>query len=145
MDNEGLTMSDRDEIIDLTIAYTWAIDDKRVEDLSNIFLPNATALLRGRECNGVEQIIARIGGSVRRFEVTQHLIGNHQVRVDGDRATCRCQLHSQHTIAGFEGGENYTIGGMYLDELVRTDNGWRISHREMRQTWAEGNEALLGG
>jgi hypothetical protein len=136
-------MSDRDDIVDLTIAYTWALDTKQVELLRDVFHPEATAVLRGRECNGVEDIIQRIGGSLTRFDLTQHLIGNHQVHIDGDRATCRCQLQSQHTRHGLEGGENYTIAGVYLDELVRTPDGWRISHRTMQQTWADGNPAVL--
>lgn len=136
-------MSDRTDIIDLTIAYTWALDTKQVEQLRDVFHPDATAMLRGRECRGVEEIIQRIGGSLTRFDLTQHLIGNHQVRVTGDTATCRCQLQSQHTRFGLEGGENYTIAGMYLDALVRTDAGWRIMHRTMQQTWAEGNAAVL--
>jgi hypothetical protein len=138
-------MSDRDDIIDLTIAYTWALDSKHVELLRDIFLPDATADLRGRQCTGVEEIIQRIGGSLTRFDVTQHLIGNHQVVVDGDSATCRCQLQSQHTRIGFPGGENYKIAGMYLDRLVRTPSGWRIAHRTMQQTWTEGNPQLLTG
>lgn len=136
-------MSDRTDIIDLTIAYTWALDTKQVEQLRDVFHPDATAMLRGRECRGVEEIIQRIGGSLTRFDLTQHLIGNHQVRIDGDTATCRCQLQSQHTRFGLAGGENYTIAGMYLDELVRTEVGWRIIHRTMQQTWAEGNPGVL--
>jgi hypothetical protein len=140
---EPTELSDRSEIIDLTIAYTWALDTKQVELLRDVFHADATALLRGRECNGVDEIVARIGGSLTRFDLTQHLIGNHQVRIDGDTATCRCQLQSQHTRFGLEGGENYTIAGMYLDELVRTEAGWRIMHRTMQQTWTEGNAGVL--
>ncbi len=53
-------MSDRDDIIDLTIAYTWALDTKQVDLLRDVFHPDATALLRGRECTGVEEIIQRL-------------------------------------------------------------------------------------
>ena len=45
-------MSDRDDIIDLTIAYTWALDTKNIEGLRDVFLPDATADLRGRWCEG---------------------------------------------------------------------------------------------
>lgn len=136
-------MSDRDDIIDLTIAYTWALDTKQFDDLHKVFHPDATADLRGKRCEGADAIVARIGGSVGRFDATQHLIGNHQVTVDGDTATCRCQLQSQHVKYGMRGGECYIVGGMYIDRLVRTPDGWRIIHRTMQQTWCEGNEALL--
>ena len=136
-------MSDQQDIIDLAIAYTWALDTKRVEDLRHIFLPDATATLRGVECSGVDAIIARIGGSILRLDHTQHLNGNHQVVVAGDTATCRSQLQSQHVKSDTDGGDNFIVGGTYEDRLVRTPQGWRIAHRTMAQTWTEGNSAVI--
>lgn len=131
--------SDRSAIIDVAIAYAWALDTKQLDDLRSIFLPDATAMLRGVECNGVDEIMRRIGGAILRLDATQHLISNHQVRVDGDSATHRCYLQSQHVLAGTDGGDNYIVGGYYDDRLVRTPEGWRIAHRVMQQTWVEGN------
>ena len=34
--------SDRSSIIDLAVRYTWALDTKNVEDLRNVFTPDAT-------------------------------------------------------------------------------------------------------
>ncbi len=132
-------MSDRDAITDLAIAYTWALDTKNLDALRDVFLPDATAMLRGVACTGVDEIIARIGGAILRLDHTQHLVGNHQVIVDGDTATHRCHLQSQHVKAGTEGGDNYIVGGHYDDQVVRTPDGWRIRHRVMQQTWTEGN------
>jgi hypothetical protein len=132
-------MGDREEIIDLAVRYTWALDTKDLEQLRQVFTPHATALLRGVECDGVDQIIARIGGSILRLDRTQHLVGNHQVTVEGDTGTHRCHLHSQHVREGTEGGDNFVVGGYYEDRVVRTPDGWRIIHRVMQQTWTEGN------
>ena len=136
-------MSDRDDIIDLAIRYTWALDTKNLDDLRNVFAPDATALLRSVECNGVDAIITRIGGAVQRLDRTQHLVSNHQVTVDGDTGTHRCQLHSQHVLEGCEGGDNYIVGGYYDDRVVLTPAGWRISHRLMQQTWVSGNPGVV--
>jgi len=135
-------MSDREDIIDLAVRYTWALDTKDVEGLRNVFTADATALLRGVECVGVDAIIARVGGAVLRLDWTQHLIGNHQVTVDGDTATHRCHLQGQHVKAGTEGGDNFIVAGFYDDRLVRTPDGWRIVHRLMQQTWTDGNPAV---
>jgi len=135
-------MSDREDIIDLAVRYTWALDTKDVEDLRNVFTADATALLRGVECVGVDAIISRVGGAVLRLDWTQHLIGNHQVTVDGDTATHRCHLQGQHVKAGTEGGDNFIVAGFYDDRLVRTPDGWRIVHRLMQQTWTDGNPAV---
>ena len=132
-------MSDRDDIIDLAIAYAWALDTRQLDGLRDVFTPDATAMLRGVECDGVESIIARIGGAIPRLDATQHLIANHQVAVNGDSATHRCQLHSQHFKRGTDGGDWFVVGGYYDDRLARTPSGWRITHRVMTETWRSGN------
>ena len=136
-------MPDREDIIDIAVAYTWALDTKQLELLRDVFLPDVTAMLRGVECNGIDAVIERIGGSILRLDATQHLVGNHQVTVDGDTATHRCHLQSQHVKAGTPGGDNYIVGGYYDDRLVRTPAGWRIAHRTMQQTWTEGNRDVV--
>ena len=135
-------MTDQQEIIDLTIAYTWALDTKQLDDLRNVFVPDATATLRGVECSGVDAIIERIGSAINRLDRTQHFLGNHQVVIDGDSASARCQLQSQHVKTGTAGGDNFIVGGHYEDRLVRTPAGWRIAHRTMQQTWSEGNREV---
>jgi ketosteroid isomerase-like protein len=135
--------ADEKSIIDLTIAYTWALDTKQFDELRNIFTPDATAMLHGKACDSADAIITRISGALKRLDASQHLIGNQQVRIDGDTATCRCQLQSQHVKRGTEGGETYIIGGTYHDHLVRTADGWRINHRTMEETWNVGNVAVV--
>ncbi|HMK12510.1 MAG TPA: nuclear transport factor 2 family protein [Acidimicrobiales bacterium] len=136
-------MSDRDDIIDLAIAYAWALDTKKLEDLRAVFAADATATLRGVDCASVDEIIARIGGAVLRLDATQHLVGNHQVRVDGDTGRHRCQLQSQHVLAGTDGGDTFIVGGYYEDQVKRTPDGWRIAHRLMQQTWSSGNPNVV--
>jgi hypothetical protein len=135
--------ADEKAIIDLTIAYTWALDTKQFDVLRDVFAADATAMLHGVACDDRDAIISRISGALVRFDVTQHLIGNQQVRIDGDTATCRCQLQSQHVKRGTEGGDNYIVGGFYDDRLARTADGWRIIHRTMEETWNAGNRAVV--
>ncbi len=136
-------MADREDIIDLAVRYTWALDTKNVEGLRDVFTPDATAMLRGVDCNGVDAIIERIGGAITRLDATQHLVGNHLASADGDEGTHKCHLQSQHVLAGTEGGENFIVGGYYEDRVVRTPDGWRIAHRLMQQTWVEGNPNVV--
>jgi hypothetical protein len=128
-------LPDRIAIVDVAIRYAWALDTRNLDDLRQVFTPDASATLRGVECRGVEQIMARIGGSVLRLDRTQHLIANHQVTIDGNAATHRCQLHSQHVLDGCDGGDTFVVGGYY--------EGWRIAHRLMNQTWTEGNPNVV--
>ena len=135
-------MADRQAIVDLTIAYTWALDGRRYEELRQVFLPDAVASLGG-ELAGVEAIIQRVTAALSPLDDSQHMISNHQVRLDGDRATCRCYLQAQHVRHGVEGGDNFIVAGRYEDEAVRTPDGWRIARRVLTVMWTHGNAAVV--
>ena len=140
--NTSLTaqaVADRLEIVDLTHRYCWALDSKTWDLLDDVFLPDATAELRSAPLIGRDAIRDRIRTAIERLDATQHTVSNHLITVDGDRASSRTYLHSQHVRAGAEGGELYVIAGRYEDELVRTPDGWRIAFRRLVTVWSEGN------
>ena len=78
---------------------------------------------------------------------TQHLLGNHVVRVEGDTATARCAVRAFHAArAGSAAeGHTYTIIGSYHDRLLRTAEGWRITHRRMVVDHEVGDPAVMFG
>ncbi len=63
--------------------------------------------------------------------------------LDGVRATSSCYLHAQHFLVSARGLNTYVMAGTYRDLLVRTQDGWRIEHRELEITWTDGNAAIL--
>lgn len=136
-------MTDREAIIDVTIAYCWALDGKDWDALDDVFVPEATADL-GRRLEGIDAIKARVRGALESLDDSQHMVATHQVRIDGDRATCRCYLQAQHVRRGVDGGETFMFAGRYEDQLVRTVAGWRIAHRDLVRMWTDGNPAVVG-
>ena len=78
------------------------------------------------------------------LDVSQHLLGNFTVELDGDGAECECYLHAQHVRAGTAGGEQYVVAGTYRDTLRRDADGWLITHRTLDVVWTAGNPAVLG-
>lgn len=135
-------LADRQAIVDLTVSYCWSIDYHDFERLREVFLPDATAKL-GDERVGIDSIIERITAALTPLDGSQHIVANHQVRVDRDAATCRCYFHAQHVRRAAEGGTNYIIAGQYEDDLVRTSQGWRIKRRVLVPTWSDGNPAVV--
>jgi ketosteroid isomerase-like protein len=135
-------LADRQAIVDLTVDYCWALDDRDWDALDRVFTPDATAELLA-DLAGVEAIKARVRRALEPLDDSQHLVATHQVRIDGDRATCRCYLQAQHVRRGVEGGENYIVAGRYEDEMVRTADGWRIARRVLVPMWTEGNPAVV--
>jgi hypothetical protein len=139
-------LEDRLAIIELTHRYCWALDSKQLELLDTVFELDATAELRSAPLEGLEAIRSRIHGALAPLDATQHTVTNHLITVDGNTATSRCYLHSQHVRAAAEGGELYVIAGRYEDELVRTPHGWRIAFRRLVGVWTDGNlEVVRGG
>lgn len=139
-----MSLEDRQACIDLTIAYCWALDARDWPALENVFLPDATAELASPVLEGVEAIKARVARALDPLDESQHMVTNHQVTLDGDRATCRCYLQAQHVRRGVSGGGvNFIVAGRYEDEMVRTPIGWRIRHRRLVRMWEDGNPEVL--
>ncbi len=135
---------DERNIVAVATAYTWALDQHRWDDLRDVFAPDATADLgAAARLVGIDAIVHRIRTALEPLDDSQHLVGNHQVVVDGDTATHRCYLHAQHIRRAATGGPNYIVAGRYEDDLARTPDGWRIVHRSLVVMWTDGNVAVV--
>ena len=111
-----------------------------------MFVPDATADLPSlNHLVGIEAIRGRVRSALEHLDDSQHLVGNHEVVVDGDTATHRCYLQAQHVRRAATGGPNYIVAGRYEDRLVRTAAGWRIAHRTLVVMWTDGNLAVARG
>lgn len=134
---------DERDIVALALRYCRAIDTKDWELLDEVFVPDATARLGSpTTLDGREAIRARIRTALEILDDSQHLVGNHEVTVDGDRGTHRCYLQAQHIRELPEGSPNMIIAGRYEDDVVRMSDGWRIAHRTLVVMWSEGNPAV---
>lgn len=143
MDPHVQRLIDERDLIDLTIAYCWALDGREWDALDQVFTPDATGDYGFVQLAGVAEFKSLVIRSLDHLDLSQHIVGSHQVHLDGDTATVRCHLQAQHTKRGTEGGDNYIVGGTYEDQAVRTEAGWRISHRRLDMTWFEGNQAVI--
>lgn len=135
---------DTQAVVDIAVGYTWALDARDWPALEAVFTADATADLGGTRCEGRDAIVAKCVSALSPLDGSHHLVGNHQVDIDGDRATHRCYVHAQHMRNDVDGSGLFVIAGRYEDRLVRTADGWRISHRDLVVTWNEGNPAVLG-
>jgi 3-phenylpropionate/cinnamic acid dioxygenase small subunit len=135
-------LKNKNEIIDLTYKYAWAIDDHNWDLMNDVFIPDATAMLVGQYFEGRESIKNFIEKNQSRL-ISQHFVSNHLITINEDTAYCKCQLQAQHFKKGFHGSSNYLLIGMYIDKCIKTTDGWRISHRELIQTWSTGAVDLV--
>ena len=82
------------------------------------------------------------------FRATQHTSTNHVHDVRGDEATCVSNMQAEHFVFRepedglADGDDRWTIGGYYVNELVRTANGWKLAKVTLTSTWQTGNPGV---
>jgi hypothetical protein len=139
--------TDRHEIRMIVDDYARLADRIDNEGLAGLFAPDG--VLRIFERGNPEPVRQRVGRAeiaeaikgLSRYDVTLHMIGNHYVELNGDVATGESYCRASH-IRAVEGGdasarENYIMNIRYLDEFIRTSEGWRIAKRELQVEFAE--------
>lgn len=125
---------DRAGIDDAINAYSHALDQRDWSILPEAFTPDAEIVLIDREKvldprSLVELLsgndVTRLGG--------QHLVGKTRYRIEGDRAhTVTEALWTTLQTTEEEGTCLLIRGtGIYVDDLVRGEDGWRIARREL--------------
>jgi len=124
-------ISDRIELNDLIVRYSYAIDNRDFDALDDIFTEDAiidyTAM--GGARGTVPETKAYLTAALARFTGFQHLVATTIVKIEGDTATARTICHNPMMMM-HKGAEHIFFCGLwYNDEFRRTDKGWRISHR----------------
>ncbi len=67
--------------------------------------------------------------------VTQHILGQSLIIVEGDAARVETQVSAYHRIDAGDGARDIWLGGRYLDVMERRAGDWRIAHRTMLYDW----------
>ncbi|MCU1659681.1 MAG: hypothetical protein JWO57_4337 [Pseudonocardiales bacterium] len=146
----GLTMlslqeiSDRLEIQDLFVRYAHAVDTCDWDLYRTVFTPDAhidyTAF--GAPAGGVEEIVAFLASVIPDFKSTQHAVANTLLTIDADTARARTICYNP-MVRDNDGKDQITIFGLwYHDVLVRTPEGWRITHRSEERSYTLTDGAL---
>lgn len=143
-------VADRIEIDDLLVRYTTAIDTKDWKLLDTCFLPDADVdyTTSGGIAGKYPEVRAWLEKALAIFPTTIHAISNSTIALDGDRATGRTLVNNPMVLPKGEGGAFvFTVYAYYDDELVRTDDGWRIARRFEQQVLVTGDapEGLATG
>ncbi|MGE2835655.1 nuclear transport factor 2 family protein [Mycobacterium sp. SMC-4] len=127
-------ISDRLEIQQLLVDYSTAIDQRRFDDLDTVF--TGDAYIDYRVSGGIDgrfpEVKAWLKDVLPNFPAYYHMLGNIDVRIsrhpDGDRATSRAICFNPMVLGGDQ-AQIYFVGIWYIDEFVRTADGWRMSRR----------------
>jgi SnoaL-like protein len=121
-------ISDRLEIQDLLVDYSHAIDTHHWDALDDVFTPDAHidySAMGGStgDLATTKEFLAKV---LPGFASSQHMIATSKVTIEGDTATGRTICHNPMVM---NDGKVFWCGLWYVDEFVRTPEGWRISRR----------------
>jgi len=125
-------VSDRLEINDLLIDYATAVDSKDLDAWDDIFTPDAYIdySAMGGAKGPMPEVRTWLKKAFERFPMSQHMIGNSRVHLDGDSARARTICYNPMQMPDGKGGFQLAMFGLwYVDQLVRTRQGWRIAER----------------
>ncbi|OBK76485.1 nuclear transport factor 2 family protein [Mycobacterium sp. 1164985.4] len=126
-------ISARFEIQQLLIDYSTAIDGKRFDDLDRVFTPDA--YIDYRVTGGIDghfpEVKAWLKDVLPNFPAYYHMLGNVDIRITGDTGSSRAICFNPMVMGGVTQDERqiYFVGIWYVDEFVRTAEGWRMSKR----------------
>lgn len=131
-------ISDRFEIQDLVYRYADIIDQRRFDELEEVFSDDAhidySAV--GGAVGDKASTIAFLKKALPAFKCFQHLNANLQITVNGDTATGRVMcFNPQELMLGKEKSQLFMLGLWYNDEYVRTPKGWRMRKRTEVMSW----------
>jgi 3-phenylpropionate/cinnamic acid dioxygenase small subunit len=135
-------ISDRIEINDLLIRYTKAIDQKDWKLLDTVFTPDAELdyVSSGGIKGSYPEARAWLEKALAIFPTTVHYVTNSEVTLQGDRASTRTAVYNPMFFKKPDGNlHHFAVGAFYVDELVRTKDGWRIAKRREDQAFLEGS------
>ncbi|GAB0104005.1 hypothetical protein JMUB6875_29790 [Nocardia sp. JMUB6875] len=142
------TAQQRAEIIEAATRLFWYIDIRDWDTFPSVFADEVTldySSIWGGEPSTVTpaQIRADWEKLIGAFDATQHLLGNHLVTVDGDRAELTAVFQAIHFLANRFGSPRWTLGGTYRIGLHLVDGDWKIDTVVMTAQWADGNKDIL--
>ena len=124
-------ISDRMEIQDLLVRYCYAVDHRDFDDFRNVFTPDAVIdySVFGGSVGGVEDTIAYLKEAMPMFASFQHMISTSRIELDGDSARVKTICHNPMVMPMGDETVVFTCGLWYVDDMVRTPDGWRIAKR----------------
>lgn len=120
----------RDAIVDLTVAYSWAVDTGDGESLAALFTPDG-------KFQGADGSVTQGAEDLKKFAVRvhesrpyhlQHIAFNHQFRaLSASVVEVRSYVH---VYTGSADGPQLLGMGTYLDTVEHTSGGWLFKERQ---------------
>jgi hypothetical protein len=128
-------LMDKLEIMGCQYKYALGVDSKdssiltdAFDEIIDVYYPLTGTKLDA--CIGAEMAAGLVMGLDG--IVTQHMMTNFTIEVDGDTAKAKTYLRAMHIKPD---SPQYEVGGYYENTYVRTTNGWKIKTVMLNNTY----------
>jgi SnoaL-like domain len=130
------SIEDRLAIMELAFAYSSAASRQNAVDMGKAFVKDGrlggVAVLVGQgdgDIVGADSISQFFAPLFVNFEFIHHTSQPLDIEVQGDKAHAKTMIIEW---AKPKGGQLMMVMGEYIDDLIRTDAGWRFARRVLK-------------
>jgi len=125
---------DRIALMDVMIKYGTAVDARDLDRYATCFADDVVVGGYGAaEYRGRQAYVDYVREALKRFAVTQHLMGNQKiVSLEGNRAVVETDVQATHILAENE-KTVMTLWAYYRDEMERIGGEWKIKRHELHR------------
>lgn len=120
----------------LKYAYFRCLDQKLWDEMTELFLDDATAAYSGGKYHysGRDEIVGFMRKNMSRDAFhTSHRVHHPEIEIDGDEATGTWAMEDVNVDSEYD---FYLTGaGFYVDRYVRVDGVWKIAHTGYKRTF----------
>ena len=122
------------------VGYAAAIDQKRFEDLYEVFHPEFCADYEGARFEGPTPVVDRMAALHDHLSGSLHRLSNFRCLTwDGSSATTETYVDAVLAGGPAAQGRTYRDLGIYTDLFEPFEGSWRIRQRIYRRVWSEGH------
>lgn len=151
--NQQIDARDEAEIRSVIQRYSEALDGRDFERLAGAYTETATLentfesyipggdAFTGVLACGAKEIAQAVGNLMGPLDATQHFLGSILLDPTDDGVRTQTQVIAHH----HRGAGFYHTGGTYIDDFVRTENGWRTNRRVLHTSWTTGEPSVVTG
>jgi hypothetical protein len=141
-------LTEREAIADALYRAVLAFDHADEALLLSAMTEDISFEILGASHNGIPEIKAAVFDRVSKLDTT-HFISNIRISIESaTTAKMTCSATAQHVRPGkgFEPGPNkFTSGGLYLCDVVKVDDLWKIKSWKVNVVWVDGDPTVMNG
>jgi hypothetical protein len=138
---------DKQKLIDATIKMMVLTDEKRWQDLKDLFanpvVIDYTSLTGGQPLTLDPSVIITEWKKSLNYLTTHHMISNHLIGINEKQATVKAYFQATHYLHNSYGDDKWTLGGKYDFTFLKDGDSWKISKLTMTAIWGTGNQNIM--